>query len=178
MTAISAYLFDTAMGRCGIAWGPCGIKAVAFPEASDEKTLRHSEKRAGEVELAEAPPETIVRVCEDIVALLQGEKRDLSYAELDLENITSFDRNLYALTLEIKPGETKTYGELARALGDVAYSQRVGQSLGRNPFPIIVPCHRVVGADGKLTGFSAPGGVESKLRLLKIEGAIGPDLFD
>ena len=77
-----------------------------------------------------------------------------------------------------RPGKRGTYGDLAKEIGDVAYSQRVGQSLGRNPFPIIVPCHRIVGAGNKMTGFSAPGGIETKRALLKIEGAIGPDLFD
>lgn len=92
--------------------------------------------------------------------------------------LPDFDRTVYGLTLEIGAGETKTYGDLARAMGDVSLSQRVGQALGRNPFPIIVPCHRVVGTGGAMTGFSAPGGAETKRRLLKIEGALGPDLLD
>ncbi len=99
-------------------------------------------------------------------------------AELDWKGVLPFDRSVYALTRAIGPGEMRTYGELARDLGDIALSRQVGQSLGSNPFPIVVPCHRVVGANGTMTGFSAPGGVETKRRLLKIEGAIGPDLLD
>jgi len=114
----------------------------------------------------------------DIKALFEGERRDLSHAPLDWGGVGAFEREVYELSLKIMPGEAKTYGDLAKALGDVMQSRRVGQALGRNPFPIIVPCHRIVGADGAMTGFSAPGGAELKRKLLKIEGAIGPDLFD
>lgn len=171
-------LFDTAIGRCGIAWSAAGVCAVAFPEESDEKTrVRLLRKAQGAVETA-SPPEPIERLIADIRALLEDGKCDLSYADLDLSSISEFERSVYGLTLDIKPGETKTYGDLAKALGDVSLSQRVGQALGKNPIPIIVPCHRVVGAGGAMTGFSAPGGTESKRRLLKIEGALAPELFD
>ena len=103
----------------------------------------------------------------DIIALFQGEHRDLSYVTLDLSGISDFDRSVYALSLKIKPGDTKTYGDLARALGDITLSRRVGQSLGRNPFPIVVPCHRIVGADGAMTGFSAPGGTQNQTKAIK-----------
>lgn len=171
-------LFNTALGRCGIAWGARGIIAVSFPETDDEKTRAHLLRRAPAAEESTAPPTDIARIVGDIVALFKGEARDLSLARLDLADVADFDRRVYALTLEVKPGETKTYGALARALGDVSLSRRVGQSLGRNPFPIIVPCHRVVGAGGVMTGFSAPGGTETKRKLLKIEGALAPELFD
>ena len=95
-----------------------------------------------------------------------------------MTGLGDFEQQLYGLSRQIGPGETRSYGDLARDLGDVAFSQRVGQALGRNPFPIIVPCHRVIGANGQMTGFSAPGGVETKRQLLKIEGAIERDLFD
>lgn len=178
METVSAILFDTALGRCGLAWNAKGLVAVSFPEGSDEQILARLSKRSEHVSPVATPPANIARLVDDIARLFDGEKRDLAYAALDMEGIGDFDRDLYALTVKIEPGETKTYGELARALGDVAFSQRVGQSLGRNPWPIVVPCHRVLGAGGKMTGFSAPGGVEAKRRLLKIEGAIGPDLFD
>lgn len=114
----------------------------------------------------------------DIQHLAEGGKPTFEGAPLVMGELDSFDRELYRLSRKILPGETRTYGDLAIDLGDVAHSRRVGQSLGRNPFPIIVPCHRVVGAGGTMTGFSAPGGIETKRQLLKIEGAIGPDLFD
>ena len=172
------HLFDTALGRCGLAWGSAGILAVSFPEADDEMTRVRLLRRApGAVETA-SPPETIARLVADIAGLFEGEDSDLSYADLDMSGVPEFDRSVFALTLDISAGETKTYGDLARALGDVSLSRRVGQALGRNPFPVIVPCHRVLGAGGTMTGFSAPGGVEAKRRLLKIEGALGPELFD
>jgi methylated-DNA-[protein]-cysteine S-methyltransferase len=178
MTDTHFILFDTAMGRCGLAWGNAGILAVSFPESDDAKTRARLQRRAKGATEIEAPPFDIARLVDDIAALFAGEKRDLSYADLDMSGVPAFDREVYALTLDIGPGEIKTYGDLASALGDVTLSRNVGQALGRNPFPIIVPCHRVVGAEGKLTGFSAPGGVEAKRRLLKIEGALAPDLFD
>ena len=177
MSERGLFLFDTGLGRCGLAWGPGGVLAVSFPEESDEKTRARLLKRVPDAEECDPTPEIAVIVV-GIVALFQGEKRDLSFARLDWEGVGEFERKVYDLTLAIPPGETKTYGEIARAIGDVAFSQRVGQALGRNPFPIIVPCHRVVGADGKMTGFSAPGGTESKRKLLKIEGALQPELFD
>lgn len=186
-------LFETAFGPCGLAWNGAGVCAVAFPEADAKKVraqlLRKAPRarRRANHELAafaadavetDAPPEEVARIAQDITALFAGDLRDLIYADLDMSGLSDFDRTVYGLTLEIGPGETKTYGELARAMGDITLSRRIGQSLGRNPFPIIVPCHRVVGAGGAMTGFSAPGGAESKRRLLKIEGALGPDLLD
>lgn len=177
MTKYSFTFFDTAFGRAAIAWSEAGVAALAFPGGDDKAIVRSLSKRApGAVEAA--PPEDIRRLIDDIRALFEGEKRDLAYAALDLEGLGDFERSVYRETLKIPPGETRTYGDIARALGDAALSQRVGQALGRNPFPIVVPCHRVVGADGRMTGFSAPGGTDAKMRLLKREGALAPDLFD
>lgn len=176
MKAAAFAVFDTAFGRAGLAWSEAGIVAVAFPgdDAALATTLR---KRApGAVEAA--PPEEIRRLIDDIRALFDGEPRDLSGLGLDLEGVGAFERSVYRETLKIRPGETRTYGDIARALGDATLAQRVGQALGRNPFPIVVPCHRVVGADGRMTGFSAPGGATAKRRLLKLEGALAPDLLD
>ncbi len=177
MNDFSYVLFDTVLGRCGVAWGPKGVRAVSFAETSDEATVKRLLRRAPGA-VAAAPSMEIAALIEDIKALFKGEPRDLSHAPLDWEGVGDFEREVYKLSLQIKPGEAKTYGDLAKALGDVAKSRRVGQALGRNPFPIVVPCHRIVGADGAMTGFSAPGGAELKRKLLKIEGAIGPDLFD
>lgn len=171
-------LFDTALGRCGLVWGPAGILAASFPYASDDETRAHMRRRVPNVVEAKVAPPEIASVIDDIVALFEGEQRDLSHADLDMTGIPEFERAVYGLTLAIGPGETKTYGDLARVMGDVSLSRRVGQALGRNPIPIIVPCHRVVGANGAMTGFSAPGGAEAKRRLLKIEGALEPELFD
>ncbi|MCB1384720.1 MAG: methylated-DNA--[protein]-cysteine S-methyltransferase [Nitratireductor sp.] len=178
MTNTFLTLFDTALGRCGIAWGDNGILSASFAEDSDDRTRAHLRRRAKDAVETDAVPAEIATVIADIRALMAGASKDLMQARLDLRDLGAFETELYALTRAIGPGETRTYGDLARALGDVALSQRVGQSLGRNPFPIIVPCHRVVGAGGAMTGFSAPGGIETKRQLLKIEGAIGPDLID
>lgn len=171
-------LFETALGCCGIAWNACGVSAVSFPADDEDKVRARLLRHAPGAAKAETPPPEVMRLKDDIVALLAGERRDFDGAGLDYSGLADFDRQVYAHALEIKHGETKTYGDIARAMGDVSLSRRVGQSLGRNPFPIIVPCHRVVGAGGTMTGFSAPGGTDAKRRILKIEGAIGPDLFD
>lgn len=177
MEKYSFAFFDTAFGRAAIAWSEAGIAALAFP-GGDEQTMKRSlSKRAPEAREAE-PPDAVRRLIDDVRALFEGDRRDLAYAVLDLEGIGEFERGVYRQTLKIPPGETATYGDIARALGDVALSQRVGQALGRNPFPIVVPCHRVVGSDGRMTGFSAPGGTDAKMRLLKREGGLAPDLFD
>lgn len=178
MNNIHLTLFDTTLGRCGIAWGESGILAVSFPEDSDDRTRERLRRRAVDAEEAGEAPPHVASVIAAIRALMDGRSEDLHEAELDMSGLAEFDRQLYRLSRQISPGKTRTYGDLARDLGDVALSQQVGQSLGRNPFPIIVPCHRVVGADGRMTGFSAPGGVETKRQLLKIEGAIEPDLLD
>ncbi len=172
------HLFDTPLGRCGIAWGENGILSVTFPEASDALSRERLRRRASDAIDCADVPEEIQPVISGIRRLMQGENETFSEARLDYRGIGAFELQVYQLSQAIPPGQTRTYGDLAKEMGDVAYSQRVGQSLGRNPFPIIVPCHRIVGAGNKMTGFSAPGGIETKRALLKIEGAIGPDLFD
>lgn len=175
MTAAYA-LFETAFGCAAIAFGPRGVLAVSFPSTDDDARRRILRRAKG---AKEAPPEgEIAALVDDIAALFRGEPRDFSSARLDLDGIDDFERRVYGRTRAIPIGAVSTYGEIARALGDVALSQRVGQALGRNPFPVIVPCHRVIGADGRMTGFSAPGGTSAKRRLLKLEGALTPDLFD
>ncbi|MCI5078497.1 methylated-DNA--[protein]-cysteine S-methyltransferase [Oricola sp.] len=173
-----AILFDTAIGRCGLAWAGSGILAASFPEADDERTLARLRRRAPDARQVHHAPADIERTVAVIRALAKGEAAGFYDARLDLDGVGAFERGVYAATSRIGPGETRTYGEIARELGDVSLSRRVGQALGANPIPIVIPCHRVVGAGGAMTGFSAPGGTEMKRRLLKIEGAIGPDLFD
>lgn len=174
-------LFDTALGRCGIAWGENGILAVNFPEVSDAETAKRlcrQTSAARDAQETDDVPDAIATAIAGIQALAQGKAERFEGVALDMVGIGDFEKEVYRLTFAIAPGETRTYGDLARDMGDVVHSRRVGQALGRNPIPIIVPCHRVVGAGGTMTGFSAPGGTEMKRRLLKIEGAIGPDLLD
>jgi len=163
-------LFDTAIGRCAIAWGEGGLVGVKLPERSDaamraRMTRQHSEARET------APPQEIEAAIADIRRLLDGHKQDLSRIDLDMSAVPDFEQRVYAETRSIPPGETLTYGDIATRLGDVGLSRAVGQALGRNPFAIVVPCHRVLAAGGKSGGFSAVGGVDTKRRLLEIEGA-------
>jgi methylated-DNA-[protein]-cysteine S-methyltransferase len=168
MTAPGYTLFDTAIGRCAIAWGTRGILAVQLPEADDRATRARLLRRcSGASEML--PPAGVKRVCDDIVALLDGEAIDLKSVALDVQAVSEFERRVYAIARTIPPGETLTYGDIATRLGAPGAAREVGQALGRNPFPIVVPCHRVQAAGGKTGGFSAPGGVATKLRMLQIE---------
>lgn len=171
-------LFDTAIGPCGIVWGEAGIRAVQLPEADAAATrarlLRHFPEAA-----EGAPPPPVASIVAGIVALLQGERRDLSDAALDMDGVPAFHQRVYAVALAIPPGATLTYGEVAERLGDPGAARAVGQALGKNPFPIVVPCHRVLASGGRTGGFSAPGGVDTKFRILAIEKAGGgTGLFD
>ena len=180
MTAQGLTLFDTVIGRCGIAWSDHGITAVQLPEADDPKTRARLLRRHPDAREAPPPPE-VRRAIDGIVALLRGEASDLSAVALDMEGVEPFERRVYEVARTIAPGATLTYGEIAARLGDASQARDVGQALGRNPFPLIVPCHRVLAAGGKAGGFSANGGIATKLRLLSIEGARtsdAPTLFD
>jgi methylated-DNA-[protein]-cysteine S-methyltransferase len=180
VNARSYALFDTPLGRCLIAWTARGIAGVQLPEAEEAQTLRRAQRHFGADQ--EACPSEAVRVAiRGIVALVSGSAVDLSQVALDMEGVPDFDRRVYAAARRIAPGRTQTYGEIATALGEPALARAVGQALGRNPFAIVVPCHRVLAADGRLGGFSASGGARTKQRLLLAEGARPgnePGLFD
>jgi methylated-DNA-[protein]-cysteine S-methyltransferase len=180
MTAHGFALFDTAVGRCAIAWGGRGIAGVQLPEADQAKTRARMRRRFPGVPEAPPPPE-VARAVDGIVALLGGAPSDLFAVALDMELVPSFDRRVYEVARAIPAGATLTYGEIAARLGESDAARDVGQALGRNPFPIVVPCHRVLAAGGKVGGFSANGGIATKLRLLSIEGAEpsgAPTLFE
>jgi methylated-DNA-[protein]-cysteine S-methyltransferase len=172
MSATSFALFETALGICGLAWSGQGIAAVALPE-DDPARLRARFARKWPEAVESPPPPGLDAVVLGIKALLAGEAADLSAAPLDLDGIGDFERRVYEIALTIPPGRTLTYGEIAARLGDKALSRAVGQALGRNPFPIVVPCHRVLAAGGRTGGFSGPGGVSTKFRLLEIDRAHG-----
>jgi methylated-DNA-[protein]-cysteine S-methyltransferase len=171
-------LFETAIGRCGILWSEHGIVGVQFPEGSEQATRKRLLRRHPNA-CETIPPDAVRRTIEHIVALLHGERRDLSKAALDWSAVPDFNRRVYDVARAIPPGATLSYGDVAARLGDRNLARDVAQALGQNPFPIIVPCHRVMAAGGKTGGFSAPGGVRTKLRLLSIERAQpgGPTLF-
>jgi methylated-DNA-[protein]-cysteine S-methyltransferase len=158
-------MFDTALGRCAVRWSDMGITRVLLPGGS----VRPGSGSDDDIE----PPPFVRRAIEGMTALLAGEPADLRTVRLDDRNIDEFRRAVYAATQEVAPGSTRTYGQIARAIGHPAAARDVGAALARNPFPIVVPCHRVVGANGALTGFSAPGGLATKRRMLELEGAPG-----
>ncbi len=179
MHATHFTLFPTPLGACGIAWRGDTVVATRLPDNSPADTSRHLAARTGATK--GEPPPAIRRAITSMTALLEGGKTDLTWIDCDVEGVDPFAAQVYAATRAIPAGETRTYGDLAVQLGDKQFARGVGQALGNNPFPIVVPCHRVLGAGGKLTGFSAAGGVATKLRMLEIEGArIGgdPGLFD
>ena len=176
---LSFTLFDTAIGCCGIVWSVRGIVGVQLPEKSGQATRSRLLRRyAGAHE--GAPPADVRRVIGSIGALLRGEPVELSDIRLDSAGVSEFNRRVYDVARGIRPGATLSYGEIADRLGDRTLAREVAQALSENPYPIIVPCHRVLAAGGKMGGFSGPGGVRTKLRLLSIEGARygEPGLFD
>jgi methylated-DNA-[protein]-cysteine S-methyltransferase len=162
-------LFDTAIGRCGIAWGERGITSLQLPEARDTGTRARLLQRFPDA-TESAPPADVQSAIDRIVNLLRGEAIDLSEIALDMDRVPPFHRRVYEFARTIAPGATLSYGDIAARIGSPGSARAVGQALGRNPFAILVPCHRVLAAGGKAGGFSANGGVTTKLRLLSMEG--------
>ncbi|UYN95801.1 MAG: methylated-DNA--[protein]-cysteine S-methyltransferase [Enhydrobacter sp.] len=163
-------LFDTPIGACAVRWTGQRIAGLQLPESTPASTRRRALKRwPGARESMPAPD--IQRAIDRVVALLRGERIDLGDIELDLSSVPDFHREVYDVARSVPAGQTITYGEIARRLGVPHEAREVGQALGRNPVAIIVPCHRVLGADGKMGGFSAAGGVVTKRRILEIEAA-------
>jgi methylated-DNA-[protein]-cysteine S-methyltransferase len=162
---IAFVTFDTALGRCAVRWSELGITGVLLP---------HRKGRPGPaIENGVAVPPFVRAAIEGIRAVLDGQARDLRDVPLDVRAVDPFRRTVYAATREIAPGTTRSYGGVARGIGRPDAARDVGASLARNPFPIIVPCHRVVAANGALHGFSAPGGLATKRRMLELEGGPG-----
>jgi len=177
--ALKFTLFQTAIGYCGLVWSSRGIAGVRIAEKSQHSVRNGIVRRyPGAREIL--PPPNVQSVIADIVALLKGEVKELNSVALDFDGVPDFYRRVYDVARGIRPGETLSYGEIAARLGDRRLAREVAQALSENPFPIIVPCHRVLAAGGKMGGFSAPGGVRTKLRMLSIEGAHygAPTLFD
>ena len=163
----SQITFETTLGRCGLAWSETGVTRVWLPGARGL-----AGPGVEEVDAAQLPP-FVARAIEGMTALYAGTPDDLSDIPFDDREIDDFRRAVYAAAREIPPGATRSYGELARAIGRPDGARDVGVALARNPCPILVPCHRVVAANGALTGFSAPGGLETKRKMLELEGAPG-----
>jgi methylated-DNA-[protein]-cysteine S-methyltransferase len=165
-------IFDSMIGRCGIAWGQAGILGVQLPEAREIETRRRLYQLYPEAREQRPPPNVEIAI-EGIVALLRGQSGDLSDTALDLTGIHAFNQRVYRMAQTIPRGETRTYGEIAAGLGVAGAVHSVAQALARNPFVIIVPCHRVLEAGSYADRMSPHGGSISKRRLLSIEGARG-----
>lgn len=160
-------VFDTALGEFGIGWTDAGVARVLLP-GSDHAELAERLSRDGAQ--PGRPTMAIDAVINRIEDYADGAAIDFADVSLDLGRVPAFHQRAYALLVKIGWGQTTTYGALARQLGDVTLSRAVGQAMGANPIPLIIPCHRVLASDGKPGGFSAPGGAESKLRMLALEG--------
>ena len=179
MKADGIAVFDTALGTCGVAWNTHGLCASQLPEG-DAAALRARLQRRlpGTPELE--PPDWVQRLIDALVSQFHGTAVDLSQVPLDLRDVPDLDRRVYDIVRHIPCGATLSYGQIAERLGDRQLARAVGRALGRNPFAPVVPCHRVLAAGGRPGGFSAHGGLRTKLQLLILEGASPggePDLF-
>jgi methylated-DNA-[protein]-cysteine S-methyltransferase len=166
-------LFDTAIGPCGIVWGEHGILGVQLPERTASATRVRLRRRFPEA-AEDVPGGEIAAARDAIIALLSGDNRHLREIIVDTRDLPPLHARVYEIARTIAPGATLTYGDVAIALGDRTLAQAVGQALGKNPYPIIVPCHRVLASGGKIGGFSAPTGIALKRKLLAIESVHAP----
>ncbi|MEP6825447.1 MAG: methylated-DNA--[protein]-cysteine S-methyltransferase, partial [Ramlibacter sp.] len=171
MDAAGFCLFETPIGACGLAWAEHNIVGVLLPDdrgaAGTQARMQRSFPAACEL----PPPAWVAAIAARIRQLLEGVRDDLCDVPLDMARVPPFHRRVYEVARGIPAGATLSYGEVAARLGDKGLARAVGQALGQNPFAIVVPCHRVLAAGGMPGGFSASGGVATKLRLLAIEGA-------
>lgn len=176
--AVGHHVFPTALGICGVAWDRDDrLRTVALPAADADETVAYL---AGGGSADRTPPAAVTDVIARIVAAMSGEVVAFDDVALADESLPEFDRRVYAVTSAIPRGSTLTYGDVAARLGQPGAAQAVGRALGRNPFPIVIPCHRILGAGTEIGGFSAPGGTATKQAMLALEGVAGfgePTLF-
>jgi O-6-methylguanine DNA methyltransferase len=170
-------LFETPLGTCAIAWSYAENSATSpavtylqLPEATAKLTESRIARCTRESH-ASVPPPPIAVLIDRVCKHLEGDIQDFRDVPLDLEGAGSFARRVYEAARQIPTGQTRSYGELARAVGRPAAARAVGQALGKNPVALIIPCHRVLAAGGKPGGFSAHGGRATKARMLAVEGA-------
>ena len=160
-------VFDTALGEFGIGWTDAGLARLQLPGLDRAELLQRINRNGAQAGEPSRAIEALINRIEDYA---DGKPDDFSDVTLDLTGVSDFNRRAYDLLVRIGWGETTTYGAMARQLGDVGLSRAVGAAMGANPIPLVIPCHRVLASDGRPGGFSAPGGAESKLRMLKLEG--------
>lgn len=177
MTVQGLTVFDTPIGHCGLAWNGATVLGSTLPARDRDGTRAVLGGRFPHA-TEQRPPAWVQDTVERIVSLLRGEPVTLSSVPLDSSDVSAFQRTVHELTRAIPTGGTRTYGGIAIEIGRPGSARAVGRALGENPFPIIVPCHRVLAADGNTGGFSADGGTRLKRRILEIEGATEQALFD
>ncbi|MFT4276411.1 MAG: methylated-DNA--[protein]-cysteine S-methyltransferase [Rhodopseudomonas sp.] len=180
MAGAAYTIFDTMMGRCGIAWDVEGVLAVQLAESREIDTRRRLLRLCPDAREGR-PTAWIQPAIDGIAAALSGEPWDFSDIVLDLGGIPAFDCRVYQAVRAIPRGETATFADIAKQLRASGAVHAVGQAIRRNPFALIVPCHRVLAAAGDTSGTCANGGVITRRRLLSLEGALassGPTLFD
>lgn len=181
MGAAGFCLFETPIGACGLAWGEHRIAGVLLPHEGGPAGTQARMQRSFPAISELTPPPWVQTVAARIRQLLEGERDDLHDVPLDMTGVPTFHRRVYEIARAIPPGRVLTYGEVAARLGDPGAARAVGQALGHNPFAPVIPCHRVLAANRQGGGFSAGGGVATKLRMLEIERArfgAAPGLFD
>lgn len=177
-------VFPTALGYVALAWSPRGLTRLALPEPDPSRCERHAATWP-EAQSTQAPgardrlPDDAPAFVREAIALAcryaEGETVDFTSLAIDLDGADAFDRAIYDAALKLRQGEITTYGELAGRAGFPGMARETGAALGRNPLPLVVPCHRIVAAGGRIGGFSAPGGARTKERLLAHEGVrLGP----
>ena len=168
-------LFDTAIGPCGLAWNDRGMTGFQLPEGSAERTTARLCAKARVSGSSASPDETpawVREATERVKKHLTGEPQDLTEVPIDFSGVGAFNEKVLRALWALPPGETRTYGQLAKEIGAPGAAQAVGRAMATNPFPVVVPCHRVVAASGsKGGGFSAYGGLVTKEKLLQLEGA-------
>jgi methylated-DNA-[protein]-cysteine S-methyltransferase len=169
------HVFETAMGFCAIAWSDAGVARFQLPTKSAEAAERLIRRRAQTAEPG-APADDVLAIIEAAKRYFAGEEMDFSQVQLDLAGQDPFFAQIYDALRRVGWGRTTTYGALAKAVGAGRERARdVGEAMARNPTPLIIPCHRVLAAGGKIGGFSAPGGSKTKTRMLELEGVrVGP----
>jgi len=168
-------IFATAFGPCGLAWNETGLTGFVLPDVDETRLKRRLAGRdpnAGTAIAPENAPPWVQEIIARVQQHLAGDLQDFAGLRYDFASATAFQRQVYEFALTVKPGHTRTYGDVAHALGlPPGGARSVGTALGENRWPLLVPCHRFIGASGKMTGFSAPGGIQTKIRLLALEGA-------
>jgi O-6-methylguanine DNA methyltransferase len=154
--------FPTPLGDCTIAWGDAGLTGFSLP-GPDQRFTDES---------ATEPPPWVAAIIARVRRHLAGDVQDFSDLSYDFSEVADFNQRVLRATLEVKAGHTASYGKIAASIGEAPVASRgVGAALGANRWPLLIPCHRITSADGKMTGFSGPGGVATKVKLLALEGA-------